>query len=291
LKLSFQYNLPVYPGAQGVKNMRPAKLTDVDQNDPESPMGNKPILKEKIMSFGSRLFPSLAVCVGAVACVAVLSAQQQTRRGGAPTSESIGQAMVKALKQSDRINLPPLFSFGVTVEKNEEDAIDKYFAKAKIVAGEGNLTGQPALSVFATQRAYVISRRPWQTAKIAEYEARFDKIDKATIDAFRPDMAGSNNSGISTMLAIAIVFHDFLWEAGDWKKGNPQQAITRLKSVPATTTSEWKQVAKVGEFTEPEIAPWSLLAVNELFVNDVFQQETFTSALPIAKNLLAIRHH
>jgi hypothetical protein len=100
-------------------------------------------------------------------------------------------------------------------------------------------------------------------------------------------MNKSDESSNSPSLILAgIAFHDFLFEGGQWKNGNPDRAITRLGTLTSDAVSRWK--AAVGSKDEAYGA-WSLLAVDSLFVNDTFQQSVFDAAFPIAQKLLSAR--
>lgn len=90
-----------------------------------------------------------------------------------------------------------------------------------------------------------------------------------------------------TLTLIAIVFQDFLFENGEWKKGNPDRALARLGSLARDAVSRWKEAAKASG--DEAYGAWALLAVDALFVNDSFQPAVFDAAFPAAQKLLSAR--
>lgn len=204
------------------------------------------------------------------------------------TPELTAQSMVKAVNDYDHGH--PFTALTVEISEQETEATKRFFAKAQ-TAAEENLSGKAAMDVIFAGRAYYVYvsgrrslTREQIAQRIAEYEARFDKIDKTTIDAFHPDTGSA--AGTRTLVVLGIAYHSFLWEGRDWKQGNPQRALARLKTLSTDAVSHWKQAAKDGGIADPEFAPWSLLAIDSLFVNDAFQEQVFKNAFPIAEKLL-----
>lgn len=212
----------------------------------------------------------------------------QNAKARSTSPDTVAQAMVKSLK--DYHAMGELSGMSVTLEGDEKTAFGNADSEALKIAlattGE-SLTGQQKLQAVMQFRGWFMSRRPLTPKKVADYLMRFRTIDKATVEKWEVAQRKSDESSRSPCLILAgIVFHDFLFEGGQWKNGNPDRAIARLASLTKDSVSKWK--AAVGSKDEAYGA-WSLIAVDSLFVNDTFQPPVFDAAFPIAQKLLSAR--
>lgn len=204
-------------------------------------------------------------------------------KGGRVDSERVAQAMVKAWK--DTRGMGERDALRTTLEGDEKMAIRGAVSKALDAALA--TTGETVDNVGKFQLilaldGWFLARRPLSPEALAQYQARFSKIDKGTIDAWRTAWSKSDKvSNSPTLILAALAFQDFLFNGGEWRKGNPERALARLGSLTPDAASRWKEVAK-GSW-----ASWALLAVDDLFVNDSFQPVVFDAALPIAQRMLA----
>lgn len=191
--------------------------------------------------------------------------------------------MVKVLK--DNRGLGERDALRTTLQGEEETAINGAVSKAVntglATTGE-SLDNLGRFQLHMAFRGWFLARRPLRPEVLANYASRLGKIDKTTIDAWRAAESKSAEVGNSPTLTLAaIAFQDFLFDGGEWRKGNPQRALARLGSLTKDAESRWKDAAKGGTY-----AAWALLAVDDLFVNDIFQPLVFDAALPIAQKLL-----
>lgn len=204
------------------------------------------------------------------------------------SSDQIAQEMMRAVK--DNSPMSPLMALAATVEGDEKKIIEngqsKLLDAAMATTGE-KLSGQSGAQILITYMAWLRSRRPVTAEKVAIYEARLKMIDKATIDAWQAAEAQSGTAGNSRMLTLAaIAFHDFLFQGGRWKEGNPARALTRLGSLSRDAVTRWKSTVKGGSYEESPFAARALIAVDGLFLNDKLQVDKFDAALPAARKLL-----
>lgn len=224
--------------------------------------------------------------LGFLTLSAAPSAMAQT-----PSAEQIAQQMVKAVK--DNRPMSPLMALAATVEGDEKKVIgdgDTRILTAAMAATGEKLSGQSGAQILMAYMAWLRSRRPVTSKKVAMYESRLQKIDKATIDAWQAAERKSGTSGNSRMLTLAaIAFHDFLFEGGDWKDGDPARALARLGSLSPDAVTRWKSTVQDNSSEESPFAAWALVAVDGLFVGDKFQPDVFDAALPAAQRLLVRR--
>jgi hypothetical protein len=200
-------------------------------------------------------------------------------------SGRIAQQMVRVYV--DNRPLHPLVALSLSVDGAEKVAMDdaqKRLWNAGLAITGDRLSGEAAVQVTMAYVAWLRSRRPMTAEKGAMYVARFQKIDKATIDAWHAAEANSGTRGNSRMLTIAaIAFHDFLFEGGDWKDGNPARALRRLGSLSRDAVDRWKAAVKGGSSEETPFAAYSLIAVDPLFSGDEFQPAMFNSAVALVR--------
>jgi hypothetical protein len=135
-------------------------------------------------------------------------------------------------------------------------------------------------------RGWLLARRPLTQEKTRRYLDRYRKVEASTLEKWRSEQAKSGTVGNSPALTMsALVFQDFLWNEGDWKKGQPQTALRRFSSLTKDAVTRWDAVAMAGG--SDVYGSWTLLGVDELFVEDVFQQQLFDAAMPVVEKLLA----
>lgn len=195
--------------------------------------------------------------------------------------KTVAQEMAASLRRNAATH--PLTALGMTLEKPEDEFMGPFFNRMK-AAGMESVTGMPAAQLLFAVRGYYVTRRPVSAVQRADYLARLDRIDRGVIDAFSP--SSSSNTGIPSLVAGALAFHDFLFDGPQWKKGNPEVALVRWRSIPSEARSSWEQAAKEASVGDPSFAPWSLLAVEPLFQGGMFQLKLFNEALPLAAESL-----
>jgi hypothetical protein len=197
--------------------------------------------------------------------------------------------MVKALRDNHLVGGSTGLFDAISLEGDEKAALGSAPGDALAIAlattGEYLTDQQKMQGVFMFAGMFT-SRRPLTRKKVADYLARFQIINKATVEKWRTAESKSDTPGSLTLTLAGIAFHDFLFEGGQWKNGNPDRAIARLGSLTKNAVFRWK--AAVGSKDEAYGA-WSLLAVDSLFVNDTFQPSVFDAAFPIAQKLLSAR--
>lgn len=198
-----------------------------------------------------------------------------------PNPKTVAQGMATALKRNAAMH--PLAALSTTLEKPEDAFLVQFHQKMTAVAGE-SVSGLPAAQLLFAMRGYYVPKRPVSYAQRADYLARLGLIEKGVIAALNP--AQSSNTGVHSLVAGALAYHDFLFEGPQWKPGNPGAALARWKTIPAEARSAWEQAAKDASTGDPSMAPWSLLAVAPLFQGDAFQLKLFQEALPLARELL-----
>lgn len=198
-----------------------------------------------------------------------------------PNPKIVAQEMATALKRNAATH--PFAALATTLEKPEDAFLGQFHQKMTAVAGE-SVSGMPAAQLVFAMRGYYVTRRPVSDAQRADYLARLGLIEKGVIAALNP--AQSSNTGVHSLVAGALAYHDFLFAGPQWKPGHPGVALARWKTLPAEARSAWEQAAKDTSTGDPSIAPWSLLAVDSLFQSDAFQLKLFQEALPLARELL-----
>ena len=203
--------------------------------------------------------------------------------------DNVAQAMVKALKDNHLVGGIGFMDL-LQLNADEKNALGSAPGEAFFISLETtgeSLTDQQKLQGVMIWGGLFMSRRPLTPEKVANYLSRFRAIDKTTVDKWRTALSNSDEPGKSLSIMLSwLAFHDFLFEGGQWKKGQPDKAIARLSSLTKDAVSRWK--VAVGKDDEAYGA-WSLLAVDSLFVNDTFQQAVFDAAFPIAQKLLSAR--
>lgn len=207
----------------------------------------------------------------------------------APTAAQLGRQMVDALRANPGGlgQLPALATAGSLVgeEKAAYEEASRAFNIVLETTGE-RLSGQNRLWLAVDIDGWFLSRQPITYEKVAMYLSRYEKVDLATVTRWRELQALSGEVGNSPSLTLsAIVFQDFLWDGGDWRRGNPDGAFRRLGSLTRDAVSRWDQVAKANG--SDVYGAWTLLAVDALFVDDAFQADRFEAALPEAERLLS----
>ena len=214
----------------------------------------------------------------------------QTTKARATSPDAVAQAMVKAVRDNHLAGGSTGLFDAIGLEGDEKTALGSAPGEAlnTALATTGEyLDDQQKLQGLFMFAGLFTSRRPLTPKKVADYLTRFQTIDKVTVEKWRDAQSKSDALGNSPTLTLAaIVFHDFLFEGGQWKNGNPDRAIARLASLTKDAVSRWK--AAVGSKDEA-YGTWSLLAVDSLFVNDTFQPSVFDAAFPIAQKLLSAR--
>ena len=226
-----------------------------------------------------KVLSNLAVRATIVLCMSALSVGAQR----APANDRIAQGIVKALRDN-----PGNVHFDVCLDSayQEKEVVSSAARQALDIAAR--TTGEAELlrnrMAWLQLFARFCSRRPLGPAKVADYLARFRAISKANVEAWQAAQKLSAEPGNSMSMALAaIAFHDFLFDGGAWKTGNPDRALARLSSLTKGAVDQLNNA--VG--SEYENGAWALLAVDGLFINDKFQPQVFRSALPTALKLLA----
>lgn len=200
------------------------------------------------------------------------------------------RALVQALKETPG-GLGQFPALATSLEGAEEEAFKGTEAKALGIAlsttGE-HLDGTATFQAVVDIRGWFMARRPLSAGVVAKYLSRYGKVDRPTVEKWRAAQGKSGAVGNSPTLTLsAIVFQEYLWEGGEWKKGNPDRALTRLASLSSEPVSRWGDVAsKTGSTV---YGSWTLLAVDDLFVNDIFQRQVFDAVLPLATKLINSR--
>jgi hypothetical protein len=213
----------------------------------------------------------------------------QSTRARSTSPDTAAQVMVKALRDNHLAGGSTGLFDAIGLEGDEKTALGSAPGDAlnTALATTGEyLTDQQKFQGLAMFAGFFTSRRPLTPKKVADYLTRFQIIDKATVEKWRTAQSKSDAPGSPTLTLAGIAFHDFLFEGGQWKNGNPDRAIVRLGSLTNDAVSRWK--AAVASKDEAYGA-WSLLAVDSLFVNDTFQPSVFDTAFPIARKLLSAR--
>ena len=203
-----------------------------------------------------------------------------------PSPGEVAKAMVKALKDTRGGvgQVATLETFGKM--KGERQALFTTTMKeatevAIETTGEA-VTDWQKMQVGIDIVGWLLARGPMTKQKAAMYVARYRTVDRATIVKWREAEGKSAQIGNSPTLTMsAIVFQEFLWNGASWRSGNPEQAIARLSSLSKDAVSRWDSVAK--KSGSHVYGAWTLLAVDDLYVNDEFQQTVFNAAFPIAK--------
>ena len=210
--------------------------------------------------------------------------------------DTVAQAMVKAFRNHrtpDKGSLESMQALAVPVTPEEDAAINKTVETALALTGE-QVHGASKLDVYLTYRVLFFRRRPITAAVFGKYEARLKLIDRATLRTWAAAQSRldriSGHTTSNALLVGMIVFNDFLFESAAWKKGNPDQTLTRLASLPDDAVRSWHATVRHGMYgddpTDP-FAAWALVAVNELFAAGAFQQSLFDSAAPLAESILS----
>lgn len=219
-------------------------------------------------------FPLISFTIALLTVPAVLAAQN-------PNAKTVAQAMAGALRRNAATE--PISALATKLEAPENQFTRVFFKKMMAAASE-NVTGMPAAQLLFATRGYYVTRRPVSDTQRADYLARLDRIDNGVIGEFNP--SSSSNTGVRSLVAGALAFHDFLFDGPQWKQGNPAAATARWKSIPPEARSDWERAAKEVSAGDPSMAPWSLLAVDSLFQDGKFQLQVFHEALPLAKEAL-----
>lgn len=214
----------------------------------------------------------------------------QTTKAKSTSPDTIAQAMVNAVKDT-HLGGSLGFLDRLQLAGDEKAALGNADAEAFAIALETtgrSLTQEQTLQGMFAFGGFFMSRRPLTPAKVADYLTRFRAIDKATVDKWQAAVRKSDESAATDpSIALAwIAFHDFLFEGGQWKKGNPDRAIARLASLTKEAVSRWKTAVGTSDALD---AAWDLLAVDDLFINDTFQPSVFDVAFPVAQKLLSAR--
>jgi hypothetical protein len=201
----------------------------------------------------------------------------------------IARQMVQAFNATHVLS--PIAALSFSVGSAEGAAINdggtRLWNAGLAITGD-RISNQSGAQVLLAYGAWLRSRRPMTAQKVAMYESRFHKIDKATIDAWQVAEAKSGTPGNSRMLTLAaIAFQDFLFQGEEWKEGNPARALHRLGSLSRDAVERWKALAKGDSNEEAPFAAWSLIAVDTLFSADEFQTDVFNTTLPFLRPLNA----
>src|SRR5207249_1882369 len=106
---------------------------------------------------------------------------QQAKGKGAATPEITAEAMVQTFMESR--GLGGVAGVNKLTEGHQDAAAGTCFDKASLAAGE-KLTGVNVTGPIFACSGHLAAHMPLTPTKIAEYEARFETLDKATIEAF-----------------------------------------------------------------------------------------------------------
>jgi hypothetical protein len=213
----------------------------------------------------------------------------------AQVPNKVAQAMVKALKDNQRMNpYAALTGRYDSLSNDEKIAIgekDKWqtgtwqaIDSALAITGENFSANDKFLQLLSPFKGSFLSRRPLTQKKVADYMSRFRTVGKITLDKWKTAQYNGDDSPTTPcLMLLAIVFSDFLFEGDQWKGGTPDRFLKRLGSLSKDAVSKWKLA--VGN-DDKAFGAYALLPVDGLFVNDNFQQSAFDAAFPIAQKLL-----
>lgn len=208
---------------------------------------------DEVQTEGPKTAGSTAVAEQMVAAVKLASA-----------GVSAGMNPLMALALPD-VNSPAQTAF----RKNVKDA-------AREITGE-SFTGQQGLNLD-------LALIQWMTGRVSLeiYGLRAQRLGKPLLQDWQAAQTALDARQVQlTLVLLGIIFQDQLWEGADWKTGNPQRALARLKGLPSDVVKKWAAASKTAEF--PFAAANSLVSVDSLFSGDVFQLQRFEEALPLAK--------
>lgn len=224
----------------------------------------------------------------AVSCIALFLNMQRISAQAAP--EKTAQAMIKALKDNHAMGTLIALS-GDTLTSSEKIALGS--GASQLVDSILAITGEyfsrtDKFQIIMQSHAFFLSRRPLISKKVSDYLLRVRTIGKESFDKWQIAHKNGDKSSFTPCLAfMAIIFSDFMFTGDQWKNGNPERILKRLSSLNENVVSKWRTA--VGKSDEA-FCSWALLAVDSLFVNDIFQQSVFDKAFPIAQKSLPIKY-
>lgn len=223
----------------------------------------------------------LGVVVVGTLCLSTIS-----ESWAAVNPDAVAQGMVKALNENQsKGSRGGLGDLEGEEKAGLKEAVNGILEAATATTGEA-LSDTKKFQVILQLRGWFAARTPLTPEIVAKYESRFKAIDKATLEAWRAaeEKSGMEIGNSPTLTLISLAFQDFLFEGSEWRTGNPARALHRLESFPRDVVSRWQEAAKGSG--AGDVAPWSLLAVDDLFLDDAFQSQVFDAALPIAQKML-----
>jgi hypothetical protein len=154
-------------------------------------------------------------------------------------------------------------------------AVRQALREAAAVTGE-SFTGREAFDLELVLIQWLTGRQ-----NISDYPPRAKRVTKALLTDWQTTQTALNARQTQlTLVLLGIVFQDDLWEGSEWKVGNPARALARLKGLPLDAVTKWATSANIPQFGFA--AANSLIGVDELFIDGIFQTSLFDSALPIA---------
>lgn len=214
---------------------------------------NQPITNGARVPSGQKTLNATAVAEQMVAAVKLASAG---------VSADINPLMALA---SPNVNSPAQ----TASRKNVKDA-------AREITGE-SFSGQEGFNLELALIQWMTDRQ-----SLDVYAVRARRLSKPFLQDWQSAQTALHGGQAQlTLVLLGIIFQDQLWEGEDWKAGNPQRALARLKGLPADAVQKWAEASKTVKISFA--AANSLLSVDSLFSDDVFQLQRFEEALPLAK--------
>lgn len=243
-----------------------------------------------------------------LAILLALTAALPVGKASAQSPSELSMAMAKAVKDQNvrlgaRDSLPT--DEQVAIAASLEALATVWQATGvmdSLAKGDGNLSyGQrldralsgrasPQLMAVAMQTtrfiaSWFMGRRPLRPEVVAEYQARLKAVDSTTLSGLRTEQSRVRGIPRADLLMVLVAFVEPFWDGGAWKPGYPGALVARLGSMPSDAITQWGATAGSSQ-TGQLLRVWSLLTVDGLFEDNIFQQSRFAAAFAGAVDLL-----
>lgn len=128
---------------------------------------------------------------------------------------------------------------------------------------------------------------PAIASRLTQFESRLSAIEQSTVKGWQGTLENLRVKHAAPIyIPFAIAFQDSFFVGNQWKKDFPGRALARFGALPKDVVAQWAE-ARGFDSDNTVFAAYELLAVEDLFLGDVFQQRVFDAALPIAQKLIA----
>jgi hypothetical protein len=232
----------------------------------------------------------LSTTVVVLCCIVFLVTAQ---RVSAQSPDKVAQAMVKGLRDEHCEQCRDLQSM-YTTELKVGDRGTAYQDSLKqaeniVISNVKNfLDNSGKLKLKINIHSNFMSKKPLTPEKVSVYLTRFRTIDNTTVEKWCSYLGRFSGTVSPHLVYGLIAFKDFLFEGGQWKKGNPDRVLVRLASLDKNALYRWETAIGRSKTLYAEVSSglWVLLAIDGLFVNDSFELSVFDAAFPIAEKLL-----